>query len=162
MEKGYLVTLKGDTLRGEVKINPKKEIDNYNKVTFKDETGLQKIYKPNKTLAYGFNNEKFVSMDSQDDEKKFYKIICTGVISFYKLGFETIRMNAVTFEEEYYVSKEGDKELTVIKESKFKKQLNELMSDNLEFVEAYGDEKKFDFEKALEIITNYNSWKATQ
>jgi hypothetical protein len=162
MVKGYVVTDKGDTLKGEVKINPKKEIDNYNKVTFKDESGMQKIYKPKKTLGYGFNDEHYIAMDSQDDEKKFYKVLATGDINFYKYGFEFMRMNAVNFEVEYYVSKAGTKELILIKESKFKKQIADLMEDNAELVDAYGDEKKFDYEKALETITSYNAWKAKQ
>ena len=162
MVKGYVVTDKGDTLKGEIKINPKKEIDNYNKATFKDESGMQKIYKPAKTPAYGFNDEHYVAMVAQDDEKKFYKVLTTGNINFYKLGFESMRMNAVSFEVEYYISKTGEKDLVLIKESKFKKQISEMMSDNLELVESYGDEKKFDFEKALETIKNYNAWKATQ
>ncbi len=32
--KGYIVNEKGDTVKGEVKINPKKEQDNYSKVFF--------------------------------------------------------------------------------------------------------------------------------
>lgn len=158
MEKGYVVTLKGDTLKGEVKVNPKKEIDAYTKVTFKDETGAQKIYKPNKVLAYGFNDERYVAMDSQDEEKRFYKVLAAGEINFYRLGFESMRMNAVNFEVEYYISKAGEKNLILIKETRFKKQISEVMSDNLEFAEAY-DDKKFDLAKALEIIKNYNSWK---
>jgi hypothetical protein len=157
--KGYIVNEKGDTLKGEAKVNPKKEIDNYNKVNFKDETGLQKLYKPNKIKAYGFNDEQYISMDS-DGEKKFYKVLATGEINFYKLGYEAMRMNQLVFEVEYYVSNADDKELVVIKESKFKKQLSEWMKDNTEFIEAYGDEKKFNLEKALEVIKNYNSWKA--
>ena len=46
--KGYIINEKGDTVKGEVKINPKKEQDNYSKVFFKDESGTQKNYKANK------------------------------------------------------------------------------------------------------------------
>ena len=159
--KGYIVTEKGDTLKGEAKINPKKEIDNYSKVNFKDESGLQKMYKPNKIKAYGFKGENYVSMDSED-EKKFFRVLSTGDINFFKLGYEAMRMNELVFEVEYYIAHPGDKELFLVKESKFKKQLSEWMKDNLEFINDYGDEKKFDFEKALTAITNYNSWKAGQ
>jgi len=159
MVKGYIVTEKGDTLKGEAKINPKKEIDNYTKVNFKDETGLQKMYKPAKLRAYGFNDEHYIAMDS-DEEKKFYRILATGSINFYKLGYESLRMNEAVFEVEYYISHAGDKELILIKESKFKKQAGEWMKDHPEFIEAYGDEKKFDLEKAMAAITQYNSWKA--
>jgi hypothetical protein len=160
MVKGYLVTEKGDTLQGEVKPN-KKELDNYIKVTFKDANGVQKIYKPTKTKGYGTVEGHYISMDSED-EKKFYKVLAIGAINFYKLGYEAMRMNEIVFEAEYYISHPEDKELFLIKESKFKKQLGEWMKDNPEFIEAYGDEKKFDIDKAVLAITNYNSWKAGQ
>lgn len=160
MAKGYVVTNKGDTVRGEVKLN-KKEIDNYYKVTLKDPNGVQKNFKPEKTRAYAIENEQYVTMDS-DGEKKFFKVLATGDINFYKLGFESMRMNEPVFEEEYYVARNGEKDLAVIKGSKFKKQMSDWMKDNPEFAEAYGDEKKFDLEKALLAINNYNSWKAGQ
>jgi len=159
MFRGYIVTEKGDTLKGEAKINPKKEIDNYSKVTFKDDSGVQKMYKPLKLKAYGFKDEHYVSMDSED-ERKFYRVLAAGDIYFYKLGYEAMKMNEIVFEEEYYIAHAGDKELFLIKESKFKKHLTEWMKDNTEFINEYPDEKKFNFEKALLAITQYNSWKA--
>lgn len=159
MVKGYIVTAKGDTLKGEARINPKKEIDNYYKVSFKDETGIQKIYKPNKILAYGYDNEHFRAMDSQD-EKSFYKVLASGGISLFRLDYETMRMNALVVETEYYISVAGDKDLILVKESRFKKQAAELMKDNPDFINTYGDEKKLNCEKAVEVITQYNSWKA--
>lgn len=159
--KGYIVTEKGDTLKGEVKINPKKEIDSYNKVNFKDESGAQKNYKPNKIKAYGYDDQHFVAMDA-DGEKKFYKVLSRGDINFYKFGYEGLRMNAVVFEIEYYIAHSDNNELVLVKENKFKKQLTEWMKDNTEFINTYGDEKTFNADKALEIISNYNSWKANK
>jgi len=159
MMKGYLITEKGDTVKGEAKINPKKEIDNYSKVTFKDENGVQKMYKPVKIKGYGFNDENYISMDSED-ERKFYRVLATGEIYFYKLGYEAMRMNEIVFAVEYYIAHGNEKELTLVKESKFKKQLTEWMKDNTDFINEYGDDKKFDQEKAVLAITNYNSWKA--
>lgn len=159
--KGYIVNEKGDTLRGEARINPKKEIDNYNKIFFKDATGVQKNYKPTKVKAYGYEDHKFLSMDCEG-EKKFYEIMAAGEINFYKLGYEAMRMNEIIFETEYYISDRDNKELVLVKEAKFRKQLTEWMKDNPEFISAYGDDKKFDPEKAVEIITQYNSWKASK
>jgi len=158
--KGYIITGKGDTLRGDAKINPKKELDNYDKVIFKDANSPQKLYRPIKIKGYGFNDEHFISMDSQDDEKKFYKVLVRGEINFYKLGYEAMKMNEIVFEVEYYIAHGESTDLTLIKESKFKKQLSEWMKDNTTFIDAYPEEKKFDYEKALAAIKNYNSWKA--
>ena len=157
--KAYIVNEKGDTLKGEAKPNPKKEIDSYNKIFFKDQSGVQKNYKPNKIKAYGCNNEHFVSLDSEG-EMKFFKVLSRGEINFYKLGFEGLRMNNVVFEVEYYISRPNSKDLVTVKEGKFKKQLTEWMKDNTEFINSYGDDKKFDPDKAIEIITQYNNWKA--
>jgi len=157
--KGYLINEKGDTLRGEVKLNPKKEQDYYARVTFKDASGTQKNYKPAKVKAYGFDNEHFVSI-TNNDEGLFYKRLTNGAILLYKGAFEVVVMNKATWEFEYFLFKEGDKKLTDVKEGKFKKQLQEWMRDAQEYAEAYNDsDKKLNVESAIEVINNYNTWK---
>jgi hypothetical protein len=161
MVRAYVVTDQGDTLRGEARVNPKKEIDNYYKITFRDASGMQKVYKPNKIRAYGFNDENYVAMDSQEG-RNFYKVLTAGEITLYKLGYETMRMNTPVFEAEYFIARNGEKDLMMIRESKFRKQISEWMKDKPEFAGAYGDPKKFDPEKAAEAIKQYNTWKASQ
>ena len=156
--KGYLIGEKGDTLQGEVKINPKKEHDNCNKVMFKDASGVQKNYKPNKVKGYGYDNNHFVSKD-HNEEAKFFKRMTNGSIILYKAAFEVVVMNETSFDFEYYLFKEGDKKLTEVKEGKFKKQLQEWMKDNTEFANDYEDQKKLNAESAVDIINNYNTWK---
>jgi hypothetical protein len=157
--KGYLVNEKGDTLRGEVKLNPKKEQDYYARVTFKDASGTQKNYKPAKVKAYGFDNEHFVSIIN-NDEGLFYKRLTNGAILLYKGAFEVVVMNKATWEFEYFLFKQGDKKLTDVKEGKFKKQLQEWMKDGQEYAEAYNDsDKKLNVESAIEVINKYNDWK---
>lgn len=158
MVKAYIITEKGDTLRGEAKPN-KKELDNYSKVTFKDEKGVQKMYRPVKIKGYGMNEDNYIAMDSED-ERRFYKVLARGEINFYKLGYEAMRMNEIVFEVEYYISHGDDPELFVVKETKFKKQVSDWMKENPDFINEYGDEKKFNYEKALDAITHYNAWKA--
>lgn len=159
-EKGYLINAKGDTLRGEVKINPKKEYDNHNKVFFKDDSGTQKNYKPNKVKGYGYNDNHFVSVNV-DDEPKFLKRLVNGPIVFYKSAFEVVKMNEVSFDYEYFLFKDGDKKLTEVKEAKFKKQLQEWMSGAAGFANDFKDEKKFNEASAVEVINKYNDWKKT-
>src|ERR1041385_6306165 len=77
--KGYIVNEKGDTLRGEVKTNPKKEHESYQRVTFKDASGAQKNYKPAKIKGYGFENNHFISF-GKDDEATFYRVLVSGPI----------------------------------------------------------------------------------
>ncbi|MDZ4664916.1 MAG: hypothetical protein SGJ15_08580 [Bacteroidota bacterium] len=164
--KGYLVNEKGDTLRGEVKMNPKKEQDYYARVTFKDASGTQKNYKPSKVKAYGFDNEHFVSIVN-NDEGLFYKRLTNGPIVLYKGAFEVVVMNKATWEFEYFLLKEGDNlaggkagKLTDVKGGKFKKQLQEWMKDGQEHAESYNDsDKKLNVESAIEVINKYNNWK---
>lgn len=154
--KGYIVNEKGDTLKGEVKVNPKKEQDNHNKVFFKDAQGVQKNYKPNKVKAYGYENNHYIAMDLGGEEK-YYKAIARGEISLYKMIFEEIKMNESSFEAEYFLMKKGDKKMTDVKVSKFKKQLGEMMSGAAGYVSDYEDSKTLDEAKAAEVITKYNN-----
>lgn len=154
--KGYVVNEKGDTVKGEVKINPKKEQDNYSKVFFKDESGTQKNYKPNKIKAYGFDSQNYEALD-YEGELKFYKILVRGEISFYKMMFEIINMNSTSYDAEYYIKRSEDKKMTLVKEGKLKKQLQEMMSGGSGFANEYESDKKVNEEKAIEVIKKYNS-----
>ncbi|MCA6436052.1 MAG: hypothetical protein IM600_14095 [Bacteroidetes bacterium] len=154
--KGYLLNEKGDTLKGEIKINPKKEHDNNNKVFFKDEQGIQKNYKPNKVKGYGYNNNHYASMDC-DGELKFYKVIAKGEISMFKMFFEEVNMNETNYVADYFLMKEGDKKMTDVKPSKLKKQLQEMMSGAASYASEYKGEKDIDEASAAQVINAYNN-----
>jgi hypothetical protein len=157
--KGYVVNDKGDTLRGEVKINPKKEHEGYQRVTFKDASGAQKNYKPAKVKGYGYDNNHFVSW-GKEDEALFYKRLATGPIFFYKSAFEVVAMNKSTWEFDYFLFKEGDKKMTDARIGKFGKQLKEWMKDAQEYAEYYKENSKdIDEASAIEAITKYNESK---
>ena len=158
--KGYMINDKGDTLKGEVKVNPKKEYENHNKVFFKDASGVQKNYKPNKVKGYGYDNNHYITL-TQDDETKFYKRLTTGDITLYKVAFEISNMNETTYDYDYFLFREGDKKLTTVKQGKFKKQIQEWMSGSSGFANDFKDGKEFDFESAINVITKYNEWKKT-
>jgi hypothetical protein len=157
--KGYIVNEKGDTLRGEVKTNPKKEHESYQRVTFKDASGTQKNYKPAKVKGYGFENNHFISW-GKEEEANFYKVLVSGPISFYKSAFEVVAMNKSTWEFDYFLFKEGDKKMTDAKVGKFGKQLKEWMKDAQEYAEYYKENsKEIDETSAIEAITKYNDSK---
>ena len=160
-EKGYLVNEKGDTIKGDVKLNLKKEFEVYSKVAFRDEKGIQKTHKPEKVSAYGFKDRNFVKMD-YGNELLYYEVLAKGDITFYKLVFEAMYMNQIVNETEYFASKTGNKKVLTVKSSKFKKFMSDWMEDNLEFINAYEENKKLDETKAIEIINQYNAWKASK
>ena len=158
--KGYMINDKGDTLKGEVKFNPKKEYDCYNKVFFKEDvSGIQKSYKPKKVKGYGFNGQHYVSMEFEG-EPKFYRVYASGNINMYRMMYEVILMNKPALGGGFFICKSDEKNLTQVKEAKFKKQLSEWMKDNTEFINTYEDEKTFNIERATEVINQYNTWKA--
>lgn len=159
--KGYVVNEKGDTIRGEVKYNPKKEQDCFSKVIFRDETGAQKNYKPKKAKAYGFNGQHYVAMEFEG-EPKYYRVLVSGDINMYEMMYEMISMNQPVVGSVYYVSHKDDKHLKEIKESKFKKQMTDYMKDHPEVLDGYEDGKEFNAESAIAVIRQYNAWKATQ
>lgn len=154
--KGYIVTLNGDTLKGEIKMNPKKEIDKFTKVFFKDESGVQKNYKPDKLKAYGFEGNHFIA-SKYEGEMMFYKILANGKIMLYEMMYEMQQMNDIVFKSEYYLATKGATEFEKLKQNKYKKQLSELMKDNAEIISG-DEEKKFEIEKVTEIVNQYNDW----
>lgn len=162
-EKGYLVNDKGDTLRGEVKLNQKKEFEVYTKLTFRDEKGVQKNYKFEKVKAYGFKERQFLKMD-YGSEEYFYEVLAQGPISYFKIVFEALYAKTVELETEYFIKKAESKKVLPMKASKFKKTMTDWMEDHPEFINAYEEPepKKFDEAKAIEVIVQYNSWKANQ
>jgi len=156
--KAYMINAKGDTVRGEVKINPKKEFDHYFKITFKDEAGAQKNYKPAKIKGFGFDNKNFIAY-GEDEDAMFYERLTDGAIILYKSCFLSVHMNQEMREAAYYLYRPGDKKMTDVREDKFKKQIQEWMSGAAGFAGEYTEEKKFNVESAIAVINKYNDWK---
>lgn len=154
--KGYLVTLNGDTIKGEIKMNPKKEFDLFNKVFLKDESGVQKNYKPDKVKAYGFEDKHFVAA-KYEGEMMFYKILSSGKITLYEIMYEMQQMNDIVVKSEYYLAAKSSGEFEKLKQNKYKKQLSEFMKDNPDIISG-DEEKKFEIEKVTDLIQQYNNW----
>lgn len=158
-ESAYIVTLKGDTVFGEGKVNSKKPCEAHERICFKDKSGIQKNFKPAKLFGYGINDKHFISLEF-DGEPFFYQVLSRGEINFYMLTFESIRMNESTYDIEYFIARPDNKRLVTVKQGKFRKQLSDWMEDNPGILEKYPDEKEFDAGQAAAVISEYNSWKA--
>lgn len=155
--KGYLIDLDGDTLKGEVKMNPKKDFDLFNKVFFKDETGVQKNYKPDNVKGYGFDNKNFIS-STYEKEPMLYKVLSYGNVMLLEMMYETQVMNEISYKSEYFLARKGDAEYMRLKPVKYKKQLSEFFKDNTDIIQNIDEEKKFEIEKIIELVNQYNSW----
>ena len=157
---GYIVNAKGDTVRGETRYNPKKEFENYYKVTFRDHAGQQKIYKPEKVKGFGVRDTHYVSI-TENEETLFYRVLARGEITFYRFMYEGLRMNKPYFVPEYYLRVPDKESLVLVKENKFKRQMEEWMDDNTALLDSFPESKEFDPVKATGLINQYNAWKAT-
>jgi hypothetical protein len=153
---GYIVQAKGDTVKGEIKINTKKDFENYSKVFFKDPTGNQKFYKPDKIKGYGYEGKTYVA-SKFDGEPAFYRVIINGNLMLLDIMYEMMQMNETMYKNEYYIAHKGDEEFTKVKTNKFKKQLTEFMKDKPEI--ASGADDNFEIEKAIELVNQYNAAK---
>lgn len=155
--KGYVVTLKDDTLRGDIKLNPKKELEVFEKVTINLSATEKKTFKPDKIKGYKTDSAVFVSK-KLDDAMSFFKVLSTGKLNLYEFQYYWEKPNKdMVIKSEYYMEKQGEDKTTKIKQGgKYKKQLAEAMSDNEELVKSF-DEKEFDAEDMIEIFNQYNS-----
>jgi hypothetical protein len=152
--QGYVIMLNGDSLKGEVKKNPKREFDNFTKASFRKKDGSEiKNYTPAKIKEYNVDGITFVSRNV-DGEQVFVKRISKGAVNLYEAQMETMQMNEIKVKSDYYMEKSGG-EFVKVKSGKFKKQMTDVMSDNEEIVKAL-EEKKYDFDNIVEVVDAYN------
>lgn len=155
---GFVVTNTGDTIRGDVRINDKKEFDLFRKVTVKLSESQTKMFNPNKVKEYTVDGKHFVAR-MVDDEMVFVKVVSEGGVTLYQHQFEVYHGDEIRYDSEYYVAKAGADELTKVKESKFKKLVAELMSDNEDLVKKVQEnDAKYEGDAIVEIFNEYNAW----
>lgn len=153
---GYVVTNAGDTVKGDVRINDKKEFDLFRKVTLKLSETEKKMYNPAKIKEYTVDGQRFI-VKKIDDENVFVKVVSEGAVTLYQHQFEYYHGEEVRYDTEYYVEKSG--QLNKIKGNKFKKLVAEIMADNAELVKKVQEsESKYEGEAIVEVINEYNTW----
>jgi hypothetical protein len=152
---GYVIMLKGDTLKGEIKKNPKKEFDNFTKAAYrKSDGGEIKTFSPAKIKEYMVDGITYVSRNI-DGEQVFIKRLSEGAVNLYEAQLEVYQMNEIRIKSDYFMEKEGEAGPVKIKSGKFKKQVQEVMSDNEEIVKGLED-KTYDYENIVEVFNTYN------
>ncbi|TND08671.1 MAG: hypothetical protein FD123_1887 [Bacteroidetes bacterium] len=160
---GFVVTVKGDTVRGDVKINDKKEFDLFRKVSMKLSETENKTFKPEKLKEYTVDGQRFITKKI-DDEFVFVKVVAHGQVNLYLHQFEVYHGEEVRHDSEYYIEKSStasaDSQPAKIKGSgKFKKLVAELMNDHEELVKkVQSSDSKYEGEAIVEVITEYNDW----
>jgi hypothetical protein len=152
--KGYVLMLNGDTLKGELKKNMKKEFDNFTRASFrKAEGGEIKTFRADKIKEYSVDGVVFVSRNI-DGEQVFVKRLSQGSVNLYEAQIEVLQMNELKVKSDYYMEKSAG-EFVKIKSGKFKKQITDVMGDNEEIVKGL-EENKFDYDNIVELFDAYN------
>lgn len=151
---GYIITIKGDTLKGQIKFNPKNDLLLYDAITFQTNASDKKSYRANKIKEYSFDGNVFVSR-MIDGKPVFVKRLSAGAVNLYEYKVEEFFMNNIHVRVNYYMEKLGDTEFMHIRESKFKKQLAEALSDDQDLIKDI-QEKKYDYENIVDIFEQYN------
>lgn len=155
LSNGYIITSTGDTLKGQIKYNPKNELPLFEAVSFQTNANDKKTYRANKIKEFAYDGNVFVAR-VVDDKPAFVKRLSAGSVNLYEYKSEQFFMNAIHVYSDYYMEKSGTDELIHIKESKFKKQLAEVMGDDQDLIKDI-HEKKYDYQNIVDIFEQYNS-----
>lgn len=151
---GYVILLNGDTLKGEIKKNPKREYDNFVKAQYRKKENVDmKTYNATKIKEYCVDGVSYVSRNV-DGEQVFVKRLSKGNVNLYESQTEVLQMNEIRVKSDYYMEKTNG-EFVKIKSGKFKKQITDAMADNEEIVKAV-EEKKYEYENIVELFEAYN------
>jgi hypothetical protein len=142
-------------LKGEVKKNLKKEFDNFAKVAIRKSEGAEiKTFNPTKVKEYMVDGVKYVSRNI-DGEQVFIKLLSSGTVNLYEAQIEVMVMNEIKSKSDYYMEKAGETGPVKIKSGKFRKQVQEVMSDNEEIVKGLED-KTYEYANIVEVFNTYN------
>lgn len=163
-KQGYVILNSGDTLKGEIKYNTKKELSLFSKVTLKNAENVQKNYKPDDIKEFAYEDVHFLSR-IMDKEPVFLKLVSAGQINLFEWQFEVYHGDQTEVEKDFYIEKAGSeaKEPEKLKGNKFKKTVSELMSDNTDLVaRVENDTKKYEIAEMQSVIEEYNEWYASE
>jgi hypothetical protein len=159
-KKGYVLLASGDTMNGEIKVNPKKEFDFYSRVTVKKSEEEKKSFTPAKAREFCFEGTRFVSKQVEG-EGSFVKCLACGAVNLYEHQYEWQSGNNIVYKSEYFIEKNDGKEMVRVKSVHFKKIAEEYMGDNADLMKDLHD-KKYDFDQMAEMVQQYNTWVKSQ
>ncbi len=163
LTNGYYVTLKGDTVRGQVQVNPPSNEDFYKQFYFKDQRSKKpKLFTAQRVKAYGFNDKDFV-MVTLSQKKVFIERLTRGRLRFYEYRYSN--GNAENeLQTVYYIKdtqpESADLELTTLKKlsTKFyKKNLKPFMKDQPTIWNNL-DKYSFNEQNVISAVNDFNSY----
>jgi hypothetical protein len=162
--QGYVVTNKGDTLKGEIIERDKKtglRLEDY-KIKLIISPTEKKTYAPGKIRMYYNGENIYESVEFKTDEFAFMQVVSKGALGLYQLDLERLKKGEIeVYETQYYVKKPAEKGAIAlrIKENNFKKDIGLLVKDNDDMYDEINN-KDLVFEDLEKVIKDYNAWVA--
>jgi hypothetical protein len=152
-EEAYIVSLKGDTIRGQIRTSKFKKTEFYQKINFKDKTNKLRLYTPDKIAGYGYKNHYYISA-FHDNKPCYFKVLCKGKASLLQISFESIEEGVPQEMQDLCVLPEGqDAELKPLEPKGLKKQLKEIFKSNKTLVQKISDQKEIPY--TIEVLEGY-------
>lgn len=153
-EMGFAVSVKGDTLFGEVNYMKKTGYRQTMQVRIDEQT--QKTCNPKQYSYIKAGDNVFESFFVPGGEdKQFFWLKTGGKIFLYEYQYEMYQLNTTVTKSEYYIRTKGSDELTKLNPNNFKKKVGELVADNTKVSEMISA-KDTKFEDLEEILSLYN------
>lgn len=144
-EEAYIVTLKGDTIKGQLKIPKTKKMELFQKISFKDPANKIRLYTPDKINGYGYNNYYYISA-FHNNKSCYFKVLSKGKVSLFQTGFEVIDEGVANDVVEFCAMEENsDGQFKVIDAKGIKKQLKDLFRSNKALVQKINEQKEIPF-----------------
>ena len=158
-ESAYVVTLKGDTIKGQVKIPKTKKMELFQKISFKDPANKVRLYTPDKINGYGYGNYYYISA-FHNNKSCYFKVLSKGKASLFQTGFEMIDEGIATDIIEFCAMEENsDGQFKVLTANSIKKQLKDIFKSNKPLAQKIGEQKEIPFNaETLEVyFKEFNS-----
>lgn len=133
-DPAYIVTLKGDTLKGFIKIPKAHKAELYQKISFKDDKNKIRLYTPDKISGYGLGNYYYISA-FHNNKTCYFKVLSKGKATLLQINFEVNDEGVINEVQDFCLLTEGkEADMKILDEKGIKKQLKEAFKDNKELV----------------------------
>jgi hypothetical protein len=165
LAKGYYVTAKNDTVKGEVQTNPEDELGFYKEFSFRL-PGTTKVtpISSKKAKAYGFEGKHFVLVPYDSESQVYIEQLVRGRLNFFEYKYEDKKDGNPVISTMYYIqdtkADEKDKEMRELKPISTKFYKKELKPYMKEQPITWTDLDKFTFNKeaVINAIKEFNKY----
>ncbi len=142
-EEAYVLSLKGDTIPGHIRMPKTKKIEIYQKISFRDkETNKIRLYTPDKISGFGYNNYYYISA-FHNSKSCYFKVLSKGRASLFETVFEEVNEGVATEIAEYCVMEEGSEgEFKIVDQKGIKKQLKDIFKTNKTLAQKINEQKE--------------------